>query len=185
MFSKLSRYRLVPDIAVSDARGRVVAAKDSRPLPVVTGTFSHTVDAGDRLDQLAATFYGQPLFYWHICDANPQFLSPLALLGKEPVVITRFPLTAPAGEPPWGALLAKLADLVGVEDVRVIDDVELAPAGVAVDQHTLAVAVTYNRVNLSAADVADAIALTGFGVGPPVDSGQLGQQIVIPAPENG
>ncbi|WP_273942475.1 hypothetical protein [Kutzneria chonburiensis] len=96
MFGKLSRYRRVPDIAVADARGRVVAAKDFRPLPEVTGTFTHTVDSGDRLDQLAFTYYGQPLQYWHVCDANPEFLSPLSLLAKDPVVTVRFPVSAPA-----------------------------------------------------------------------------------------
>ena len=60
MFSKQSRYRRVPDIAVPDARGRVLAAKDIRPLPDVTGTFRHTVNSGDRLDQLAYSYYGEP-----------------------------------------------------------------------------------------------------------------------------
>ena len=40
------------------------------------------MNAGDRLDQLAYKYYGQPLQWWHICDANPDFLSPLAPLGR-------------------------------------------------------------------------------------------------------
>ena len=55
MFSNSSRYRNVPDVAVPDARGRIVLSKDIRPLPEVTGTFRHTVNASDRLDQLAFT----------------------------------------------------------------------------------------------------------------------------------
>jgi len=194
VFSKLSRYRRVPDVAVPDAQGRVLAAKDIRTLPEVTGTFAHTVDSGDRLDQLAFTYYGQPLQYWHICDANPQFLSPLALLDKEPVVTTRFPLTAPAGGPLWAALLDALSAAVGVQDVTVVEDVALVPqqqtvggqqVTVMVERYTRAVLVTYNRINLSAPAVAAVIAAAGFGVGPPVDGGQLGQQIIIPVAVSG
>lgn len=194
VFSKLSRYRRVADVAVPDARGRVLAAKDIRPLPEVTGTFTHTVDAGDRLDQLAFTYYSQPLQYWHICDANPGFLSPLALLDQEPVVTTRFPLTAPAGGPPWAALLDALSATVGVQEVRVIEDVTLVSqlqtvggqqVSVVGERYTRAVLVTYNRINLAAPAVAEVIAAAGFGVGPPVDSGQLGRQIVIPAAVSG
>jgi len=200
MFSNLSRYRRVPDIAVPDARGRVVASKDSRPLPEVTGTFTHTVDAGDRLDQLAATFYGQPLQYWHICDANPDFLSPPALLGQEPVVATRFPVTAPAGVPPWAALLGTLSAKPGVVNVTVLEDVTLVPqvqtvggqqVTVMTQRFDRAVLVTYNRLNFEAPPVtaAEAVAAVivsaGFTVGPPADQGRLGRPIVIPAAVSG
>jgi len=30
----------------------------------------HRVVAGERLDQLAYKYYGDPLLYWLICDAN-------------------------------------------------------------------------------------------------------------------
>ena len=101
MFSKISRYRKVPDVTAPDARGRMLAAKDLRLLPDVTGTFRHTVDGGDRLDQLAYKYYGQPLHWWNICDANPEFLSPLALLAKDPIVTARFPVTVASEPPPW------------------------------------------------------------------------------------
>jgi nucleoid-associated protein YgaU len=32
---------------------------------------SHRVVAGDRLDLLAARYFGDPLQYWRIADANP------------------------------------------------------------------------------------------------------------------
>jgi hypothetical protein len=194
VFTKLSRYRRVPDIAVPDASGRVVAAKDIRPLPDVTGTFRHTVDAGDRLDTLAYSYYGEPLQYWHICDANPQFLSPLALLDSEPVTTTRFPVTVPSGDPPWAAALRALSATVGVEDATVDEDVTLAderqtvggqPVTVVVKRFSRAVLVTYNRLTVDSAALAAVIAAAGFVVGAPVDSGQLGQQIVIPPAVSG
>jgi hypothetical protein len=189
VFSKLSRYRRVPDTAVPDARGRVLAAKDIRPLPDVTGTFQHTVDSGDRLDQLAYSYYGQPLQYWHICDANPQFLSPLTLLGKEPVTTTRFPVSVAAGDPPWAAALHALSTTVGVEDVLAEEDVDLVEQRqtvggqqviVVVKRFNRAMLVTYNRLVVDATALSAVIAGAGFTVGPPVDSGQLGQPIVIP-----
>jgi len=181
-------------VAVPDARGRVLAAKDIRPLPEVTGTFRHTVDAGDRLDQLSYSFYGDPLRYWHICDANPQFLSPLALLDKEPVVTTRFPVTVAAGDPPWTAALRGLSATVGVVGATVDEQVALVPqrqtvggqqVTVIVKSFTRAVLVTYNRLNINREQVSAVIGTAGFAVGPPADSGQLGQEIVIPPAVSG
>jgi len=39
----------------------------------------HRVEAGDRLDLLAARYFGDPFQYWRIADANPA-LSPDELL---------------------------------------------------------------------------------------------------------
>lgn len=178
-----------------DARGRAVAAKDFRPLPEVTGTFRHTVGAGDRLDHLAYRYYGESLRYWHICDANPRFLSPLALLDQEPVTTSRFPLTAAAGEPPWGALVRALGQTVGVEEVGVIDEVVPVAAGthvvdgepvtVFVGGYTREVRVRHNRLTVTAGTLLSIIRAVGFDVAAPTDGGQLGQPIVIPAPVSG
>ena len=35
-----------------------------------TATQTYVIADGDRLDNLAATFLGDPLLYWMICDAN-------------------------------------------------------------------------------------------------------------------
>jgi len=194
MFTKQSRYRRVPDVAVPDARGRVLAAKDIRPLPDVTGTFRHTVNSGDRLDQLAYSYYGDPLQYWHICDANPQFLSPLALLGAEPVTTTVFPVAVAAGDPPWAVALTALLATVGVEDATVQEQADLVEqrqvvggqqVTVVVQRFSRALLVTYNRINVDAAALSAVIAAAGFTVGPPADTGQLGQQIVIPPAVSG
>jgi hypothetical protein len=189
MFTKRSRYRPVPDIAVPDDRGRVLAAKGIRPLPDVTGTFQHTVDSSDRLDQLAYSYYGDPLQYWHICDANPQFLSPLALLGTEPVTTTFFPVAVDAGDPPWAVALSALFATLGVEDATVQEQADLVEqrqtvggkqVTVVVQRFSRALLVTYNRINIDAAALSAVIMAAGFTVGPPTDTGQLGQQIVIP-----
>ena len=184
MFGKRSRYRQVPDIAVTDARGRVVAAKDVRPLPRVTGTFTHTVDSGDRLDQLAFSYYRRPLEYWHICDANPEFLSPLDLLDGGPLVTHRFPLTADQGAPPWAALITALSATVGVDEVTVADDVTSVPqpGGAVVQQAGLAVLVTHVRAGVGVQALAEVIRSAGFGVGPAVEQGRLGRPVVVPPP---
>jgi hypothetical protein len=188
MFSKISRYRKVPDVTAPDAKGRVLAAKDLRLLPDVTGTFRHTVNAGDRLDQLGYKYYDQPLQWWTICDANPDFLSPLALLGREPVVTTRFPVTI-AGAPPWTALFHAMQGMLGVEEVRIAEDVELVPQQSTVggqtvttsnEQFSRAVLITYNRLNVTAETLAAGIEAVGFQVASFADFDQVGQQIIIP-----
>ena len=189
VFDRLSRYRTVPDVAVADATGRVVASKDFRPLPDVTGTFRHTVLAGDRPDQLATTYYGDPLRYWRISDANPDFPSPLAMVDREPVLTTRFPVTFGGTTPPWAALIAAVNAVLGVLAVTVVEDSTLVEVTrtvnsqqvkVLVDQFTRAVVVTYNGVATSREAVKDVVTAQGFTVGPLVDIGQVGQQIVIP-----
>lgn len=188
MFSKISRYRNVPDVTAPDAKGRMVAAKDVRLLPEVSGTFRHTVKAGDRLDQLAYRYYGKPLQWWNICDANPDFLSPLAAVGAEPVVTAFFPVTV-AGAPPWAALFRTVPAIVGVEDVQTVDDVTLVPQQTTIGGQTLTVLteqfsrgvlVTYNRLTVTASAIAAGITAAGFQVAPFSELGQVGQEIVIP-----
>jgi len=189
MFTKISRYRKVPDVTAPDTRGRMLAAKDLRLLPDVSGTFRHTVDGGDRLDQLAYKYYSQPLLWWNICDANPGFLSPLALIGKDPVVTARFPVTVASEPPPWAVLFRTVGGMLGVEDVEVSEEIKLVEQKVTVGAQTInamverssrAVLVTYNRLNVTADAVATTIAAAGFQVAPFSNLDQLGQEIVIP-----
>jgi hypothetical protein len=189
MFAKISRYRKLPDVVTVDAQGRMLASKDLRMLPQVTGAFRHTVTAVDRLDQLAYKYYNQPRKWWQICDANPQFLSPEALLGPEAVVTVRFPLTVTGGDPPWAALFDHLRALLGVEDIQVEEGVAQAPGQqivngqpvpVWVDRYSRAVLVTYNPLNVDTASLATAIVTAGFDLVQPTVTGQLGQPIVIP-----
>lgn len=115
MFSKISRYRGLPAVAVPDAQGRVLASSSLRLLPAATGVFQHAVEEFDRLDHLAYKYYDQPRDWWRIADANPGFLSPLALLGHEPRRTLRIPLGWAGPWAPWAQLLAALRATPGVE----------------------------------------------------------------------
>src|SRR5437867_3150824 len=110
MFSKISRYRKLPYVVVDDARRGTLASKALRLLPDVTGTFQHTVEEAERLDHLGFKYYQQPRKWWRICDANPEFLSPLDLLGQGPLRTVRYSVALPGGvEPPWAAAAKALS----------------------------------------------------------------------------
>jgi len=179
VFSKRSRYRAVPDVAVLDAKGRVLPSKALRLLPDVTGTFRHTVAAGDRLDQVAFRYYSQSVQWWRVCDASPQILSPLDLLGQGPLVTMRFQVAVAAGDPPWAALRTALAAKPAVADALFQEDVDG-------DRVARAVLITYNPRGVTAETLVQAIIDAGFQVtGPPAAAGQVGQEIVIPPPAVG
>lgn len=191
MFSKISRYRKLPDVVTTDNKGRVSASRDLRLLPGVSGSFLHTVEDLDRLDHLAYKYYKQPRKWWRICDANPEFMSPQIMLGKEPIVTDRFPLTFHGNgtQPPWSDLLRNLSETLGVEDVKVVENIQLVPeeqthdgqqVTVYVEHFERSVIVTYNRMNLSAEDLASIISDTGFEVSQPVNIGRVGKKIIIP-----
>ena len=59
---------------------------------------SHTVTQGDRLDLLSARYFGDPLLFWRICDANAA-MRPSALL-QDPGETLR--ITLPEGLPGGG-----------------------------------------------------------------------------------
>ena len=189
LFSRISRYHTLPDIVTTDARGRTLLSKTLRPLPPAPGTFRHTVEDADRLDHLAYKYYRQPTKWWRLSDANPEFLSPQALLGKEPIVTARFPLEFDGAQPPWAALVQKLTQHVGVEKVEVVEEIHLTPKAqtvgrrrviLNVEQFERAILVTYNQLNTNAGDLAGIIAAAGFTLRAPERLGRVGRQIIIP-----
>jgi len=190
MFSRISRYRKLPDLVTVDAQGRSLTSKDLRLLPDVVGTFQHTVEEGERLDHLAFKYYQQPRKWWRIADANPAFLSPLALLSQDPVATVRFRLTvAGGGDPPWAAAGQSLSQRLGFEGFLFEDEVRIVAlpqtiggqqVTVHVEVHDYAVRVTYNQLNVSLPELAALIASTGFEVTRPEVLGQVGQRITIP-----
>src|SRR5262245_9671228 len=163
MFSRISRYRALPDIVATDAEGRTLFSKTLRPLPQAPGTFRHTVEDADRLDHLAYKYYRQPTKWWRLSDANPEFLSPQALLGKDPIVTDRFPLEFEGAQPQWARLVQNLTQYVGVEKVEVVEEIRLARTAqtvggrrviLNVEQFERAILVTYNQLNTSDEDLA-------------------------------
>lgn len=72
MIHQGSRY-LRKDAYVSRDPERAVAPIEG-VLPhvaeVVAAVQTHTVVAGERIDHLATRYYGDPLKFWLICDAN-------------------------------------------------------------------------------------------------------------------
>lgn len=190
MFSKISRYRKQEDVVSTDAKGRELTAKDIRLLPEVTGTFIHTVEDGDRLDHLSYKYYKQPRKWWRICDANSAFMSPQALLGKEPIVTDRFPVSFNGGgQPAWAALLKQLSLQVGVENLEIVDDIQIVPETqtvggeqviVYVEYPQRAIIVTYNQMKVGSEDLVTVMSSLNFKVGHPENIGRIGKQIIIP-----
>jgi hypothetical protein len=189
MFSRISRYRTLPDIITTDAEGRTLVSKTLRPLPQAPGTFRHTLEDADRLDHLAYKYYRQPTKWWRLNDANPEFLSPQALLGKDPIVTDRFPLEFEGAQPPWARLVQNLTQHVGVEKVEVVEEIRLARRAqtvggrrviLNVEQFERATLVTYNQLNTNAGDLAGIIAAAGFTLRAPERLGRVGRQIIIP-----
>ena len=189
MFSRISRYYKLPDGVTTDSKGRTLVSKTLRLLPPVSGTFRHTIEDADRLDHLAYKYYQQPQKWWRLSDANPEFLSPQALLGKEPIVTDRFPVTFDGAQPPWAALVGLLTRHVGVEEVDVVEEIHITPrvktvggqsVTLYVEQFARAVLVTYNQLHMSDGDLADIITAAGFAVQPPERLGRVGKHIIIP-----
>lgn len=77
MFEPTSRYQEIETVkmTIQNSRGepRVVSYKRRRFVPpgnTMTTLAEHTVVQGDRLDNLAARYVGDPEQFWRICDAN-------------------------------------------------------------------------------------------------------------------
>jgi hypothetical protein len=76
MFEPTCRYYDLgtAKMTVGDEEGlRVISYKRRRIIPsgeTMTTLVEHTVTQGDRLDNLAARYVGDPEQFWRICDAN-------------------------------------------------------------------------------------------------------------------
>lgn len=114
VLSKRSRYYRLDDVAFPGRDGIERRSRALRRTPGVAGQFLHTLEANDRLDHLAYKYYRQSLHWWRICDANPEFADPLALLGKTPAAEIRLELKWSDGAPPLAVLYAALADIAGI-----------------------------------------------------------------------
>ena len=76
MFEPTSRYYDIETAKMTvggDDDPRVISYKRRRIIPsgeTMTTLGEHTVTQGDRLDNLAARYVGDPEQFWRICDAN-------------------------------------------------------------------------------------------------------------------
>ncbi len=73
MFPPNSRYAGIEVATVESADRRTVAYLRRRIVPSSAGmsiVAEHTVTQGDRLDNLAARYLGDPELFWRLCDAN-------------------------------------------------------------------------------------------------------------------
>ena len=97
-FAPGSRYYGLQTAQLTQPDGRVVTYVRRRFLPAPEG-FSllqlHTLVAGDRLDNLAASYLGDPEQSWRLCDANGA-MSPEALVEN---VGAQLRVTLPEGVP--------------------------------------------------------------------------------------
>jgi hypothetical protein len=82
--SPSSRYYGAPTQQLTLPDGRVVMYLARRIIPQAAtypATQSYVIVQGDRLDNLANRFLGDPQLYWMICDANSA-TDPDALTGQ-------------------------------------------------------------------------------------------------------
>ncbi|TPN48555.1 LysM domain-containing protein [Mesorhizobium sp. B1-1-9] len=95
LFEPASRYYGI-DIATREEGGMVVAYIRRRFLPR-TDRFQlvqeHVVTEGERLDNIAARYFGDPTLFWRLCDANDA-MRPAALTE---VPGRRLSITLPLG----------------------------------------------------------------------------------------
>lgn len=78
MFDSTSRYAAIEiatlDASDADGRVRTVRYVKRRLLAKVDRQFTwvgmHVVQSGDRLDNIAARYFGDPTLFWRVCDAH-------------------------------------------------------------------------------------------------------------------
>lgn len=90
MFEPTSRYHHLENATLTTEDGRAIVYKKRRFLPqgVKMPTLREiVVNAGDRLDLIAARTLGDPEQFWRICDANNAMYPPE--LTREPNRILR------------------------------------------------------------------------------------------------
>lgn len=69
--------------------GEAIELLVPRVPPPARPSLIHRVEAGDRLDLLAARYLGSPFLYWRIADANPGLVPEDALEPGATLVIPR------------------------------------------------------------------------------------------------
>lgn len=86
MVFKGSRYSTTEIVEVRGPDGQVRRALAIRIIIPPPGALAQTVNEGERLDTLAARFYGEATRYWLLLDANPDALNPFEVLSPGRVI---------------------------------------------------------------------------------------------------
>jgi hypothetical protein len=97
VFGPTSRYAALP-VAKIDLDGETHLYVRRRFLPqpdALSAIGDHTVIQGERLDHIAARYFGDPEMFWRICDATRE-LDPFALTETPG---RRLAITLPEGVP--------------------------------------------------------------------------------------
>ncbi|MBM4289444.1 MAG: LysM domain-containing protein [Deltaproteobacteria bacterium] len=98
LFPPTSRYHGIGTAVLTIPEGRPVVYLRRRFIPPPENFAllqEHTVSQGERVDNLAARYLGDPELYWRLCDAN-------AVLHPEDLTAepgSRIRITLPAGIP--------------------------------------------------------------------------------------
>jgi hypothetical protein len=98
VFPITSRYHRIDKKTLELPDGKTIAYLGRRFLPPIDRfalVMEHAVAAGDRLDNLAAHYLGDPLQFWRLADAN-EALQPEELTAE---VGRRLRITQPEGIP--------------------------------------------------------------------------------------
>jgi hypothetical protein len=98
LFPPSSRYHGAETAEWLAPDGKMIAYLRRRFVPApeqLAQLAEHTVEQGDRLDNLAARYLGDPELFWRLCDANAA-LRPDELTEE---VGRRLRITLPAGMP--------------------------------------------------------------------------------------
>jgi hypothetical protein len=72
-FSPSSRYKNIPLATIEYNSGETIVYVRRRFIPQADRFFileEHTVTQGERLDNIANQYFGDPERFWQICDAN-------------------------------------------------------------------------------------------------------------------
>ena len=98
MFGPTSRYYYTPQAKLETSDGRTIAYLRRRIVPP-GDHFAllqlHTINANERLDNVTASYLGDPEQFWRICDANDA-IDPHELTEK---VGKKIRITLPEGVP--------------------------------------------------------------------------------------
>ncbi|NVH74225.1 LysM domain-containing protein [Paraburkholderia sp. JPY432] len=98
VYDACSRYLGIPLLEFTDADGATHVYVRRRQVPAaesLAALGTYTVSEGDRLDQIAASQFADPRWWWRIADGNGA-LDPAALTATPGA---RLRLTLPAGVP--------------------------------------------------------------------------------------